>query len=155
MSLFFFFFCIFVFLNGSLMICLDLGNKRGNTVEFTGNCFSFSFVLFTMNFDKKGQKNWVNRMFFFSPLNDFLVFFFSYPSNDFFFCFCSFFFFFLNHRKRRYGVFNTRNNIGCSQWLPILIFYIHVEFHNEQLINRIYNYVRGGGMMSTCSTNTK
>ena len=128
MSLFFsffpffsFFFFFFVFLNGSLMICLDLGNKRGNIVEFTGNCFSFSFVLFAMNFDKKGQKNWVNRMFFFSPLNDFLVFFFfSYPSNDFFFCFCFFFFVFVfvfffvlkNHRKRRYGVLTQEIILG-------------------------------------------
>ena len=128
MSLFFF------FLNGSLIVRLDWGNKRGNIVEFTRNCFSFSFVLFAMNFDKKGQKNWVNRMFFFFPLNDFLVFFFSYPSNDFFFCFCFFFCFFFfffvlkNHRKRRYGVLTQEIILGVhsdfqysflySCWIP-------------------------------------
>ena len=104
MSLFFFFFFFFfVFLNGSLMVRLDWEDKRGYIVEFTRNCFSFSFVLFTMNFDKKGQKNWVNRMFFFFPFEWFFGFFFSYPSNDFFFCFCSFFFFFKTIEKEDMG----------------------------------------------------
>ena len=121
----FFFFFFFVFLNGSLMICLDLGNKRGNIVEFTGNCFSFSFVLFAMNFDKKGQKNWVNRMFFFPLWMIFWFFFFlvthqmisSFVFVFFFFFWFFFCFFFVlkNHRKRRYGVLTQEIILGVHR----------------------------------------